>query len=159
MGLITTDMRRVVEEQRLGFVATVCPDDTPNLSPKGTTAVRDSDHLVFANIRSPGSLANIRLNPNVEVNVVDPFVPRGCRFKGAASIMDSGSLFDEVTASYKEQGVEAVIREVVMIRVQSAQPIYSPAYDLGHTEAQVRERWERHWQAVNRRRSESPTGG
>jgi len=25
-----------VEEQRLGFVATVRPDGTPNLSPKGT---------------------------------------------------------------------------------------------------------------------------
>jgi len=47
-------MKRVVEEQRLGFVATVCPDGTPNLSPKGTTAVWDDDHLVFANIRSPG---------------------------------------------------------------------------------------------------------
>ena len=32
-------MKRVVEEQRLGFVATVSPDGTPNLSPKGTTAV------------------------------------------------------------------------------------------------------------------------
>jgi hypothetical protein len=56
MGILTADMKRVVDEQRLGFVATVCPDGTPNLSPKGTTAVWDDDHLVFANIRSPGSL-------------------------------------------------------------------------------------------------------
>ncbi|HEX6676706.1 MAG TPA: pyridoxamine 5'-phosphate oxidase family protein [Actinomycetes bacterium] len=40
-------MRRVVAEQRLGFVATVCPDGTPNLSPKGTVAVWDDQHLVF----------------------------------------------------------------------------------------------------------------
>jgi hypothetical protein len=39
MGLISADMKRVVEEQRLAFVATVCPDGTPNLSPKGTTRV------------------------------------------------------------------------------------------------------------------------
>jgi predicted pyridoxine 5'-phosphate oxidase superfamily flavin-nucleotide-binding protein len=39
MGILTNDMKRVVEQQRLGFVATVCPDGTPNLSPKGTTAV------------------------------------------------------------------------------------------------------------------------
>jgi hypothetical protein len=69
-------MKRVVGEQRLGFVATVCPNGTPNLSPKGTTAVWDDDHLVFANIRSPGTLANLRQNPNVEVNVVDQFAPR-----------------------------------------------------------------------------------
>lgn len=32
LGLLTDDMRRVLTEQRLGFVATVCPDGTPNLS-------------------------------------------------------------------------------------------------------------------------------
>ena len=69
--MISADMKRIVEEQRLGFVATVCPDGTPNLSPKGTTRVWDADHLVFANIRSPGTLANLRQNANVEVNVVD----------------------------------------------------------------------------------------
>src|SRR5678815_1661474 len=79
MGLLTADMKRVVEEQRLGFVATVCRDGTPNLSPKGTTAVWDDDHLVFANIRSPGTLANLRQNASVEVNVVDPFVRKGYR--------------------------------------------------------------------------------
>jgi len=34
MGILTEDMKRVVNEQRLGFVATVCPDGTPSLSPK-----------------------------------------------------------------------------------------------------------------------------
>jgi len=34
MGILTNDMKRVVEQQRLGFVATVCPDGTPKLSPK-----------------------------------------------------------------------------------------------------------------------------
>ena len=30
MAVISADMKRVVEEQRLGFVATVCPDGTPS---------------------------------------------------------------------------------------------------------------------------------
>ena len=47
MALLTADMKRVVEEQRLGFFATVCADGTPNVSPKGTIAVWDDDHLVF----------------------------------------------------------------------------------------------------------------
>jgi uncharacterized protein len=34
---LTEDMQRVVREQSLGFVATVRPDGTPALSPKGTT--------------------------------------------------------------------------------------------------------------------------
>src|ERR1700726_3921647 len=94
-GKLTADMKRVVEEQRLGFVATVCPDGSPNLSPKGTTAVWDDDHLVFANIRSPGTLANLRQNAHVEVNVVDPFLRKGYRFKGVASVLESGPLYDK----------------------------------------------------------------
>jgi len=148
MALLTADMKRVVEEQRLGFVATVCPDGTPNLSPKGTTAVWDDEHLVFANISSPGTLANLRQNANVEVNVVDPFVRKGYRFKGVASILDSGALYDNAIAFYKERGSRvSAIREIVMVRVQSAQPIVSPAYDLGLTEDEVRARWERHFQS------------
>ena len=44
-GILTSDMKRVVQEQRLAFVATVCPDGTPYVSPKGTLAVWDDDHL------------------------------------------------------------------------------------------------------------------
>jgi len=56
---LTADMKRVVVEQRLAFVATFCPDGTPNLSPKGTISVWDDDHLVFADIRSPGTITNL----------------------------------------------------------------------------------------------------
>ncbi len=158
MGILTTDMKRVVGEQRLGFVATVCPDGTPNLSPKGTTAVWDDDHLVFANIRSPGTLANLRQNPSVEVNVVDPFVRKGYRFKGVASILESGALYDKAIAFYRERGSQVrEIREIVLIRVQSAQPIDSPAYDLGATEDEIRDRWERYFESLRAGKTAPPT--
>src|SRR5262245_26151931 len=158
MGILTADMKRVVEEQRLGFVATVCPDGTPNLSPKGTTAVWDDEHLVFANIRSPGTLANLRLNAHVEVNVVDPFVRKGYRFKGVASILESWPLHEKAIAFYRARGAKSAIREVVLIRIQTAQPIDSPAYDLGLTEDQVRAHWEDHWRSVHAGRIAAQTG-
>ena len=157
MGVLTADMKRVVEQQRLGFVATVCPDGTPNLSPKGTTAVWDDDHLMFANIRSPGTIANLRQNASVEVNVVDPFVRKGYRFKGVASILESGPLYDEVLALYRQRGSQFAIREIVMIQVQTAQPIDSPAYDLGLSEGEVRDRMERHFQSLRAGRATSQT--
>lgn len=150
-------MKRVVEEQRLGFVATVCPDGSPNLSPKGTTAVWDDDHLVFANIRSPGTLANLRQNAHVEVNVVDPFLRKGYRFKGVASVLESGALYDKAIAFYKARGSRVnAIREVVIVRVQRAQPIDSPAYDLGLTEDEVRSRWELYFQTLRGGKTTSP---
>lgn len=150
-AMLTADMKRVVEEQRLGFVATVCPDGTPNLSPKGTTAVWDDEHLVFANIRSPQTIANLRVNPAIEVNVVDPFVRKGYRFKGTATVLDSGSRYDEVIAFYRARGTRNPIREVVLIRVEHASPVDSPAYDLGMTEDEVRRRWEEYFRNLRGR--------
>src|SRR5262249_53344347 len=102
VGILNEDMKRVVREQRLAFVATVCEDNTPNLSPKGTIAVWDDDHLVFANIRSPQTIANLRRNAAVEVNVVDPFARKGFRFKGTATVLESGARYDEVAALFDE---------------------------------------------------------
>ncbi|HMF84166.1 MAG TPA: pyridoxamine 5'-phosphate oxidase family protein, partial [Acidimicrobiia bacterium] len=85
--MLDDDMKRVLQGQRLGYVASVCPDGTPNLSPKGTTAVWDDDHLVFLDIASPGTVTNIEAgNPVVEVNVVDPIRRKGYRFKGRAEV-------------------------------------------------------------------------
>ena len=132
---------------------------TPNLSPKGTTAVWDDDHLAFANIRSPGTLANLRQNASIEINVVDPFLRKGYRFKGVASVLESGALYDRAIAFYKERGSKvSVFREVVLVRVERAQPIDSPAYDLGLTEDEVRSRWERYFQSLRAGRPASPAG-
>src|SRR5215831_11616437 len=98
MPVLTDDMKRVVREQSLAFIATVCPDGTPNVSPKGTIAVWDDDHLVFCDVRSPGTVANLRSNPSIEVNVVDQLVRKGYRFKGTAEVHTDDEVF--------EQGVE-----------------------------------------------------
>ena len=90
MAILTEDMKRLVREQGLGFYATVCEDGSPNLSPKGTTRVWDDDHLFFADIRSPQTVANISRGSLVEINVIDPFVRKGYRFKGPAVIHAPG---------------------------------------------------------------------
>lgn len=132
-------MKRVVSEQRLGFVATVCPDGTPNLSPKGTTAVLDDDHLVFADLRSPQTIRNLQSNPSVEVNVVDPVVRKGYRFKGSATVLHDDKDFDAIANMFHEdREVETSrIRAVVVIAVTQAFPLVSPAYDSGMTEEEV----------------------
>ena len=45
--MLTPDMKRIIEEQRLGFVATASLDGTPNVSPKGTFAVLDDQTIAF----------------------------------------------------------------------------------------------------------------
>ncbi len=78
---LSEDMKSLIAEQRLCYAATVCPDGTPNLSPKGTIATFDDSTIMFADIRSPQTVANLRQNPAIEVNVVDPVRRRGYRLK------------------------------------------------------------------------------
>ncbi len=120
MGIVTEQMKEFVREQRLGYVATVCPDGTPNLSPKGTTAVWDDDHLVFADIRSPNTVENLRRNPAVEINVVDPIGRKGYRFKGTATLLSEGTLYDKILAFYQGAGTKRPIRSLVLVKVERA---------------------------------------
>ena len=146
MPILTDDMKRVVREQSLGFVATVCPDGTPNLSPKGTTSVLDDDHLVFADLFSPGTTSNLLENPSIEINVIDPITRRGYRFKGRAQVHADGPVFEEVMAFFERerQLARGRVRNVVVIAVESAAPLVSPAYDVGLTGDEVADRsWRR----------------
>src|SRR5258706_5944143 len=139
-------MQRVVREQRLGCVATVCPDGTPNLSPKGTTIVWDDQHLVFLHLHSPDTVANLAVNPAIEINVVDPIVRKGYRFKGKAEVLTDGDVHDDVVGYFhRERGTDPQrIRAVVMVTVDAAQPVTSPAYDRGASEADVAVQWLEH---------------
>ena len=148
-----------MREQRLGFVATTNADGSPNLSPKGTTSVWDDTHLVFADIRSPGTVANLRRDPRCEINVVDPMVRKGYRFRGVAEVFEDGDRFDEIVGWYERRGLQARdeagrrIRAVVLVEVHETKPLVSPAYDAGVTEDQMRERWVAYWESLGR-----PTG-
>jgi predicted pyridoxine 5'-phosphate oxidase superfamily flavin-nucleotide-binding protein len=110
-----------------GLHCNVCPDGTPNLSPKGTTAVWDDDHLVFADIRSPQSVQNIEHNPSVEVNVVDPLVRKGYRFKGRRTVHRSDEVFQRGCQMYRDTGLTNEGRAVILIRIDRALPVNSPA--------------------------------
>jgi len=145
MATLTAEARRVVEEQRLGFVATVNVDGTPNLSPKGTVTVLDDDRLMFADIRSPRTVENLRHNPGVEINVVDPFSRKGYRFRGRATVLDDGPGFAELLAFYRARGSTNPIESIVIVEVERAEPILSPSYDQGLSETEIRERWRSHF--------------
>jgi predicted pyridoxine 5'-phosphate oxidase superfamily flavin-nucleotide-binding protein len=143
---LDADMRRVVEEQSLGFVATVCRDGTPNLSPKGTTVVWGDEQLVFLHIHSQGTVDNLLANPAIEVNVVDPIVRKGYRFKGTAAVLTDGEVHAEILDWFRrERGTDTTrARAVVLMDVETAAPLVSPAYDTGISEEQVVARWRAH---------------
>jgi uncharacterized protein len=150
MATLTIEIKDFVKTQKLGYVATVCPDGTPNLSPKGTTTVWDDEHLVFLDIYSPGTVANLNSNPAIEINIVDIFTRKGYRFKGTAEIFSEGKFFDEVIASYGDSAKKYTIKNVILIKVERVLAVVSPAYNAGLTEDQVINRWTEYWNSVHK---------
>ena len=142
IGPVTPQMRDFLRQRRLAYVATVAPDGSPSLSPKGTVVALDSRSLVFADIRSPRTVSNIAANPAVEINSVDPASRKGYRFAGRARLLGDGDpRAREARGVYEKMGVRSRIRGVVLVAVESASAVISPAYDGGATEEQVRREW------------------
>jgi predicted pyridoxine 5'-phosphate oxidase superfamily flavin-nucleotide-binding protein len=139
--MLTSDMKRIVEEQLLGFVATTAPDGTPNVSPKATFFVVDDRTIAFGDIRSPGTIRNLRTNPRIEVNFVDPFVRKGYRFAGLATVVERGDPGFDALLPRLRSSLADRIRAIVTIAVSKALPLTSPAYDDGTTEPQLRRSW------------------
>ena len=143
--MITEKIGKFVSQQKLGFVATVSPNGTPNLSPKGTISVLDKNTLVFANIRSPQTIENLEKNPSIEINIVDPFSRRGYRFKGIAKIISDGEEYNKILLSYKQNGVKTTIKSIVIVNVKQILEVTSPLYDVGYTEEELRIKWKKYY--------------
>jgi hypothetical protein len=78
----------------------------------------------------------------VEVNIVDPIVRKGYRFKGAAVVHREGPVFEAGLRFYMQRsGLEPQrIEAIVLIAVERTAPVISPAYDDGSDEDEVERR-------------------
>ena len=143
LSLLDPDVRAVVAAQRLCFAATVSPAGEPNLSPKGTIRIEDDQHLWFLDIASPATVRNLRANPAIELNVVDPISRRGYRFRGTAMLHPPGDPVFEgaVERIAREEGVRYHADTVVRVRVRETRPLWSPGYDHLPDEAAMRALW------------------
>ena len=145
MITISEEIKNFVNSQKLGYVATVSNDGTPNLSPKGTIVVMNESTLVFADIRSPQTIQNLQNNPSVEINVVDPFQRLGYRFKGECKIINEGPEFDKILDYYANVGIKSKINSVVIVDVESMSEVTSPSYDLGVTKDELVSKWKKYY--------------
>ncbi len=145
MSVISSEIKSFLNSQKLGYVATVSPDGKPNISPKGTIISWNSDLLVFANIRSPDTMSNLKTNSSMEINVIDPLSRKGYLFIGTGKIIKDSPLFDEILTYYKNSGIQSPINSVVLVTVSSVSEVTSPLYDLGKSESEIKLRWKKYF--------------
>ena len=120
------------------------PTARPNLSPKGTFVVLNNTQLAFGHIRSPGTIGNIAERPMIEVNFLDVLSRKAVRLRGSAKIFSKGAPeFGPLFAALSVwKGYTELMKAVVRVDIEKATLILSPAYDIGHTEAQLRARYK-----------------
>lgn len=138
--MLTEDMKTLVRAFSAGSVATVNADGTPSVSPKATFVVVDDETLAFGNLRSPGTLANLRANPAVEVCFTDILARKAIRVTGVAAIVDKSEAPQPLRDAFNDAWGDYVPRmsAFVVIKVSAAEWILSPAYDVGFTEAELK---------------------
>ena len=109
-------------------------------------------------------MENLRHNPVLELNVVDVYSRKGYRFKGTVRIVEKGeALFDEICHAFDTgtRGVHQVqlpAQAYVLLKVERALPLVSPAYVSGKSEADTRVEWAEYWANVHESRMEELEG-
>jgi general stress protein 26 len=140
-AMLTTEMKRLISDHSAGMVATINDDGTPSVSPKATFVIIDDGTIAFGNIRSPGTLANLRIRPAVEVCFIDVLTRKAVRVTGTATIVGKGEADNDLVSAFTSVWAQYIahMSSFVIIAVSAAELILSPAYDLNYTEDQLRE--------------------
>lgn len=137
--MLSNDIQTLIRAHSAGMVATVNDDGTPAVSPKATFVVLDAAAIAFGNIRSPGTLANLRKRPAVEVCFIDVVLRKAARVTGTATIVPKAAAGPTLLAAFEKSWRDYIERMSAFVRidVSAAELILSPAYDLGFTEAEL----------------------
>ena len=139
--MLTSEMKRLIRDHSAGMVATINDNGTPSVSPKATFVIVDDGTIAFGNIRSPGTLANLRQRPPVEVCFLDVLARKAVRVTGSAAIVAKGEADPDLVSAFEDVWAPYVphMSAFVTITVSAAELILSPAYDLNYTEDELRE--------------------
>ena len=96
MAKLTREMKDLIEEQKISYVATADKNGKVNVSPKGSIRVVDDETVAFADLYSRKTRENLRLNPHIALAVVDPRSLKGYQFKGKGELLEEGRLYDDM---------------------------------------------------------------
>lgn len=129
---LTPEVRDAAERSVLCWLATADAAGQPNVTPKEVFAIVDDEHLVIANIASPGSAANVAVNPKVCVSFVDVFKQKGFKVVGLASdVAPADPAFARWVAPLRAlAGERFPVRSVFLVRATAVEAIVAPSYWL-----------------------------
>ncbi len=130
--MLSKEVKEYIDKSILCWLATSSADGQPNVSPKEVFTFYGDEHILVANIASPGTVRNIRKNPKVSISFVDVFVQKGFQLKGEAEIIKkTDAEFGELSVPILEitKG-KYPFGSIIKIRVNKVKEIIAPGYKL-----------------------------
>lgn len=139
--MLTPEMQQLIRNHSAGMVASINADGAPAVSPKATFVIIDEKTIAYGDIRSPGTRANIERASAVEVCFIDVVTRKAVRVSGHAEIIEKSAAMPQTRAAFDQVWGEYIplMSAFVQIDVSAAEMIWSPGYDVGYTEEQLRE--------------------
>ncbi|MFA5383402.1 MAG: pyridoxamine 5'-phosphate oxidase family protein [Eubacteriales bacterium] len=87
MAKMSEEVIKAIDQYKPALVATADINGMPNVSIKGSLRVLDDEHVVFAILKSPKTLKNVKENPLVSAIAFDTSSRKGWRLWGKADII------------------------------------------------------------------------
>jgi len=129
---LTTEIKEYISRSVLCWLATVSTENMPNVSPKEIFNYYGKEKIIVANIASPQTVRNIKLNENVCLSFIDILVQKGFQVKGKARIIEKAdSEFLEMEKILnKLTGGNFPFATITEITVEQVKSIIAPKYIL-----------------------------
>jgi len=114
MAKLTEEAKKIIAEAGPALIATSSKNGKSHVQVKGSFRIIDDGTLVFVDIDSPRTMANLRDNPQLSTMVFDPEAGQSCRIWGKAEIITKGELYDSIK---EELADKMKVRHLVLMKV------------------------------------------
>jgi len=138
--MLTGEVKQSIEESVLCWLATADEHGMPNCSPKEVFCHYGDEQIIIANIASPQSVNNIKVNPNVCLSFVHVLKQKGFKVKASARYIEPHEqeyppLFKAIEPMV---GTVFPVKGIILLTVKQIQPVIAPSYYMveGTTESQ-----------------------
>ena len=129
---LTEEFKEYIDKSVLCWLATSSAENIPNVSPKEIFSYYKTDKIIVANIASPQTVRNIKVNENVCVSFIDILVQKGFQIKGKAKIIEKTDFkfaeMEEILT--KMTGGDFPFTTITEITAEKVKPIIAPKYIL-----------------------------
>jgi uncharacterized protein len=129
---LTQEIKKSIYNSVLCWLATVSPENVPNVSPKEVFNYYGTDKIIIAKIDSPELVKNINQFENVCLSFIDIWVQKGFQVKGKARIVTkSDSEFSKKGKVLSKMTVENYpFDSITEITLKKVKLIIAPNYIL-----------------------------